>query len=196
MIKVHYSICLAPFCHTSFNKFFNSSLLFIRFAPTAQVASQQGAYVARLLNKLARIDSTLPPMISPSNITAQSSPEVLETLRDEIKVNRKSWTAGWWLGSNDISSSKSIPSPPPPSSPSWSKDLSPPSLSDLNIPSGSPVSPFEIENWRQRINPFSYGHWGTLAYVGGHSAVADLPWGIQSSGYLTHLFWRSAYLSK
>ncbi|KAJ3140370.1 NADH:ubiquinone oxidoreductase [Physocladia obscura] len=46
------------------------------------------------------------------------------------------------------------------------------------------------------IAPFVYNHQGSLAYVGGDKAVADLPAGIQLSGETTYYFWRSAYLSE
>ncbi|KAJ3369455.1 hypothetical protein HDU91_007199, partial [Kappamyces sp. JEL0680] len=46
------------------------------------------------------------------------------------------------------------------------------------------------------VGPFTYRHMGSLAYVGSDKAIADLPGGIQSSGIVTHFFWRSAYLSE
>ena len=43
--------------------------------------------------------------------------------------------------------------------------------------------------------PFRYKHYGMLAYVGDHSAVADLS-SIKGRGRTTFLFWRSAYLTR
>ncbi|KAJ3089834.1 NADH:ubiquinone oxidoreductase [Physocladia obscura] len=46
------------------------------------------------------------------------------------------------------------------------------------------------------VTPFVYNHQGSLAYVGGDKAVADLPAGIKLRGEATYYFWRSAYLSE
>ena len=43
--------------------------------------------------------------------------------------------------------------------------------------------------------PFLYRNLGMLAYIGGYRALADLP-NVKGSGYLTWLFWRSAYLTR
>lgn len=48
---------------------------------------------------------------------------------------------------------------------------------------------------RDQVADFQYRHLGMLAYVGSHKALADLGAGIKSSGLLTWLFWRSAYLT-
>jgi NADH:ubiquinone reductase (non-electrogenic) len=45
------------------------------------------------------------------------------------------------------------------------------------------------------LPPFSYEHLGTLAYIGGDKAIADLPGNVHVGGALTFWFWRSAYLS-
>ncbi|KAJ3256095.1 NADH:ubiquinone oxidoreductase [Chytriomyces hyalinus] len=45
------------------------------------------------------------------------------------------------------------------------------------------------------LPPFVYTHMGSLAYVGGEKAIADLPGNIHIGGMLTFYFWRSAYLS-
>lgn len=45
---------------------------------------------------------------------------------------------------------------------------------------------------------FVYEHQGSLAYIGDDRAVADITWfgkNYSSSGFLTYIFWRSAYLS-
>ncbi|KAJ3240203.1 NADH:ubiquinone oxidoreductase [Chytriomyces hyalinus] len=47
----------------------------------------------------------------------------------------------------------------------------------------------------QTLPPFVYTHMGSLAYVGGEKAIADLPGNIHIGGMLTFYFWRSAYLS-
>ncbi|KAJ3135398.1 NADH:ubiquinone oxidoreductase [Physocladia obscura] len=46
-----------------------------------------------------------------------------------------------------------------------------------------------------QVDPFVYNHRGSLAYVGGDKAIAELPGNIHLSGAATYLFWKSAYLS-
>lgn len=43
--------------------------------------------------------------------------------------------------------------------------------------------------------PFKYMHQGMLAYIGGHSGVADLGH-VKGRGFAAFLFWRSVYLTK
>lgn len=43
--------------------------------------------------------------------------------------------------------------------------------------------------------PFRYRHFGMLAYIGGEKALADLS-AVKGRGFITWLFWRSAYLTK
>ncbi|KAG7880412.1 hypothetical protein KL905_002386 [Ogataea polymorpha] len=49
------------------------------------------------------------------------------------------------------------------------------------------------------VKPFKYNHLGSLSYVGGEKAVADLVWGSFSStstgGAFTYLIWRSSYIA-
>ncbi|KAB8218946.1 hypothetical protein BDV33DRAFT_192420 [Aspergillus novoparasiticus] len=48
------------------------------------------------------------------------------------------------------------------------------------------------------IQPFQYSHQGTLAYIGGELAVADLELlgnSIPTRGFFTYLFWKAAYLN-
>lgn len=45
------------------------------------------------------------------------------------------------------------------------------------------------------INPFKFKNFGMLAYIGDNKALADTPQ-IKGSGFLTFIFWRSAYLTK
>jgi NADH:ubiquinone reductase (non-electrogenic) len=52
-----------------------------------------------------------------------------------------------------------------------------------------------VEDLKQRHGTFSYDHLGTLAYIGGDQAIADLPGNVHVGGMLTYYFWRSAYLS-
>ncbi|KAI8847726.1 hypothetical protein BC829DRAFT_418184 [Chytridium lagenaria] len=47
----------------------------------------------------------------------------------------------------------------------------------------------------ESLPPFSYEHFGTLAYIGSEKAIADLPGNVHVGGALTFYFWRSAYLS-
>jgi len=44
-------------------------------------------------------------------------------------------------------------------------------------------------------HPFKFKNFGMLAYIGGNKALADTPQ-IKGSGFLTFIFWRSAYLTK
>lgn len=46
-----------------------------------------------------------------------------------------------------------------------------------------------------RGTSFDYIHAGSLAYIGTNEAIADLPFGLQLSGFATFLFWRSVYLT-
>jgi NADH:ubiquinone reductase (non-electrogenic) len=45
------------------------------------------------------------------------------------------------------------------------------------------------------VPPFTYKHYGMLAYVGSHRALADLS-NVKWKGFLTFLFWRSVYLTR
>lgn len=45
------------------------------------------------------------------------------------------------------------------------------------------------------VKPFSFHNFGMLAYIGNRKALADTPQ-YKSSGFMTFLFWRSAYLTK
>ena len=45
------------------------------------------------------------------------------------------------------------------------------------------------------MEQFRYRHLGMLAYVGSNRALADLA-NFKGRGWVTWLFWRSAYLSK
>jgi NADH:ubiquinone reductase (non-electrogenic) len=45
------------------------------------------------------------------------------------------------------------------------------------------------------VKPFRYRHYGMLAYVGSHRALADLS-NVKWKGFLTFLFWRSVYLTR
>ncbi|MER3524199.1 MAG: hypothetical protein C4326_09070 [Ignavibacteria bacterium] len=45
------------------------------------------------------------------------------------------------------------------------------------------------------VEPFQYKHLGMLAYIGGRRALADLE-SVKGRGWVTWLFWRSAYLTK
>jgi NADH dehydrogenase FAD-containing subunit len=47
----------------------------------------------------------------------------------------------------------------------------------------------------QPVEPFQYKHLGMLAYIGGDRALADLE-SVKGRGWVTWLFWRSAYLSR
>ncbi len=47
----------------------------------------------------------------------------------------------------------------------------------------------------QKVLPFEYRNLGMLAYVGEHRALADLS-AVKGRGFLSFLFWRSAYLTR
>lgn len=47
----------------------------------------------------------------------------------------------------------------------------------------------------KKLKPFKYRHYGMLAYVGSGKALADLT-AFKGKGFLTWLFWRSAYLTR
>ena len=47
----------------------------------------------------------------------------------------------------------------------------------------------------KKVKPFSFRNFGMLAYIGNRKALADTPQ-YKSSGFMTFLFWRSAYLTK
>jgi NADH:ubiquinone reductase (non-electrogenic) len=47
----------------------------------------------------------------------------------------------------------------------------------------------------KQVKPFSFRNFGMLAYIGNRKALADTPQ-YKSSGFMTFLFWRSAYLTK
>lgn len=47
----------------------------------------------------------------------------------------------------------------------------------------------------REVRPFRYRHYGMLAYVGSHRALADLS-NVKWKGFLTFLFWRSVYLTR
>ncbi|KAJ1670547.1 NADH:ubiquinone oxidoreductase, partial [Spiromyces aspiralis] len=50
-----------------------------------------------------------------------------------------------------------------------------------------------------KVTPFQYTSYGSLAYIGSDKAIAELPFfnrSLTSGGAATYLFWRSAYLSE
>jgi len=52
-----------------------------------------------------------------------------------------------------------------------------------------------MNNEMSLIHPFKFKNFGMLAYIGDNKALADTPQ-IKGSGFLTFIFWRSAYLTK
>ena len=114
------------------------------YAPTAQVASQEGMFLARLFNQMARtevIEDELTHLSEQqSAASSEARGEVLERIRDLQKRLRRV----------------------------------------------------------KQVGPFEYSHQGSLAYIGSERAVADVStWtgNLASGGYLTNLFWKSAYVS-
>jgi NADH:ubiquinone reductase (non-electrogenic) len=171
-----------------------------KFAPTAQVAAQQGIYLGRLFNKLARlqVDKAGSAVTSPTSTTvaaaattassaiaaaASSTGNSDDGSSSSSSSSWKSWMAGWWIGSSLTSSGEE----------SEKKRAQVDAVAEARrVPAFSEVS----SDWRQRISPFEYSHSGSLCYIGNDEAIADLAWGdIRSGGKLTYLFWKSAYLS-
>jgi NADH:ubiquinone reductase (non-electrogenic) len=60
-----------------------------KYAPTAQVASQQGAFLARLFNNMAKTQSLESELNHLQEIAAESKPEDKETLNKEIAKKTK-----------------------------------------------------------------------------------------------------------
>jgi NADH:ubiquinone reductase (non-electrogenic) len=52
-----------------------------------------------------------------------------------------------------------------------------------------------FNNELSSVQPFKFKNLGMLAYIGDNKALADTPQ-IKGSGFLTFIFWRSAYLTK
>ncbi|KAK9446727.1 uncharacterized protein V1518DRAFT_423374 [Limtongia smithiae] len=117
-----------------------------KYAPTAQVATQQGAYLARLFNTLAKTQALEEDIAHLEELgNASALPEDKKTIAAEIENKAKSLRR------------------------------------------------------TKRLMPFQYTHQGSLAYIGSDKAIADLSFGdgnnLTSSGQMTYLFWRSAYVS-
>lgn len=149
-----------------------------KFAPTAQVASQQGRYLGTLFAELARLESQsdkkelVPAVVKQETQQQQQQQQSQQQQSQQEQGGWKSWMAGWWIGGNGGNNTNTSENKPT-----------------------TIVSPLPSQ-WREKVGQFSYSHWGSLAYIGGDSAIADLPYDIRSGGKLTYLFWRSAYLSK
>ncbi|PWN40104.1 FAD/NAD(P)-binding domain-containing protein [Ceraceosorus guamensis] len=107
-----------------------------QWAPTAQAASQQGSYIAKIFAQLAHADQL-----------AQKASEALRAGRPSDEVEKLQKRA----------------------------------------------------DRAAKLPPFKFTNNGSLAYIGGERAIADVPLSngasISASGTATYLFWRSAYLS-
>ncbi|KAK7208361.1 pyridine nucleotide-disulfide oxidoreductase-domain-containing protein [Myxozyma melibiosi] len=117
-----------------------------KYAPTAQVATQEGAYLARLFNTMAKTQSLEEEVEYLEQLAnGATAPEDKKTVTSEIEVKAKALRR------------------------------------------------------TKRLMPFQYTHQGSLAYIGSDRAIADLTFGegnnMSSSGQMTYLFWRSAYVS-
>jgi NADH:quinone reductase (non-electrogenic) len=75
---------------------------------------------------------------------------------------------------------------------------------DVNYPATAQVAQQEGKYLARQFNriarnkpvlPFRYNDLGMLAYIGGRRALADLP-SVKGRGFITFLFWRSAYLTR
>ncbi|KAK9465776.1 pyridine nucleotide-disulfide oxidoreductase-domain-containing protein [Lipomyces arxii] len=117
-----------------------------KYAPTAQVATQQGAYLARLFNTMAKT----------------------QALEEEI------------AHLEDLGHATGV-------------------VEDKKAIASEIESKAKVLRRSKRLMPFQYTHQGSLAYIGSDKAIADVTWGegnnLTSSGQLTYLFWRSAYVS-
>lgn len=101
-----------------------------QYAPTAQAASQQGAYLGKIFNQLGRVEE-----LEEKLENAKSKGDMNEVERLEKQIRKAS-----------------------------------------------------------RLRPFKYSHQGSLAYIGSHNAIADLPFGNGSlavGGIATYYLWRS-----
>lgn len=114
------------------------------YAPTAQVAAQEGAFLARLFNTMAKTDEIEQELAALSETQASAAADKRNAVLAEINERQR-----------------------------------------------------QLRRIKQ-VGPFSYSHQGSLAYIGGERAVADVSWfagNIASGGTMTYLFWKSAYLS-
>jgi NADH:ubiquinone reductase (non-electrogenic) len=115
------------------------------YAPTAQVAAQEGAFLARLFNQMAK--------------TEQIELELAGLSTEQEKAP--------------------------------SKELRDAAFGKIK----------DLQKRLRRVKsmgPFEYSHQGSLAYIGGEKAVADISWltgNLATGGQLTYFFWKSAYLS-
>ncbi|KAK9376654.1 uncharacterized protein V1513DRAFT_439309 [Lipomyces chichibuensis] len=117
-----------------------------KYAPTAQVATQQGQYLARLFNTMAKTQALEEDIAHLEELGhATASIDDKKAIATEIEAKAKTLRRS------------------------------------------------------KRLMPFQYTHQGSLAYIGSDKAIADLTFGdgnnLTSSGQLTYLFWRSAYVS-
>ncbi|KAK9321189.1 hypothetical protein V1517DRAFT_327231 [Lipomyces orientalis] len=117
-----------------------------KYAPTAQVATQQGQYLARLFNTMAKTQALEEDIAHLEELGhATASPDDKKAIATEIEAKAKTLRRS------------------------------------------------------KRLMPFQYTHQGSLAYIGSDKAIADLTFGdgnnLTSSGQMTYLFWRSAYVS-
>ncbi|KAK9453652.1 hypothetical protein V1511DRAFT_61452 [Dipodascopsis uninucleata] len=116
-----------------------------KYAPTAQVATQQGQYLARLFNTMSKtmaLEDDIAHLedLGHNAATADDKKSIISEIESKAKALRRT----------------------------------------------------------KRLMPFQYTHQGSLAYIGSDRAIADLTWGdnkLSSSGQITNLFWRSAYVS-
>ncbi|KAI9175764.1 hypothetical protein H9P43_006128 [Blastocladiella emersonii ATCC 22665] len=75
-------------------------------------------------------------------------------------------------------------------------------IKDLDLPATAQVANQKANYLAKQLNhvdkphaPFTYHHMGTMAYIGGWRAVADLSKDVKPTGFAAWVFWRSAYLS-
>ncbi|KAF8664134.1 hypothetical protein AX16_000824 [Volvariella volvacea WC 439] len=147
------------------------------YAPTAQVASQQGAYLARLFAQIARKEE-----LEKSAGILESAIKNLEASSAALIAKKKQVEAQAGKGSEQV-------------------------VEFENEEGKVREEKIKLEKERERLErlaskvvlrPFQYSHQGSLAYIGSERAIADLPFmngNFASGGMATFLFWRSAYLS-
>lgn len=145
------------------------------FAATAQVAEQQGTYLARWLNEAAAAGAGRSAAASTAAGTSATTPA--------------SGGAGYQAASTAGG----------PAAAAAASDSAAAGSTATALPAA--VEPFSRY---QPKGPFEYHHGGSLAFIGGFSAVSDFTqgsaiaplYGAKLKGWVSFAVWRSAYLTK
>eukprot|EP00004_Rigifila_ramosa_P011865 TRINITY_DN2541_c0_g2_i2.p1 TRINITY_DN2541_c0_g2~~TRINITY_DN2541_c0_g2_i2.p1 ORF type:complete len:349 (+),score=110.33 TRINITY_DN2541_c0_g2_i2:643-1689(+) len=140
------------------------------FPPTAQVANQQGFYIADVLNNEAKL-------LEKSRATAalQAGPtKTTETAPEKTTETTPAKTTETTPGKTTTTNVATTTS--------------------TTTPENTPKTPGSENATVSEIPPFVYVHKGSLAYVGDDRAIVDLK-GHLFAGQLSNVLWRSAYLA-